>query len=99
VAAAQVFPLLSEIEIVLPAPESHVTAATRRSPAVVVMALADREEASPLLEPLAAWTNEIVAAPCDCRGRHQTAVNKNIANNRVTIQNRVDNIFLLNKLI
>jgi hypothetical protein len=49
------------MEIVLPAPESHVTAATRRSPAVVVMALADREEASPLLEPLAAWTNEIVA--------------------------------------
>ena len=60
VAAAQAFPLLSETDTVLPALVSHVTAATRRSPAVVVMALADAEEANPSLEPEAAWRNEIV---------------------------------------
>jgi hypothetical protein len=61
VAATQAFALLSEMDAVLPAPASHVTAATRRSPAVVVMALADKEEACPSLVPVAAWRNEIVA--------------------------------------
>ena len=60
VAAVQAFALLSEMDAVT-APASHVTAATRRSPVVVVMALAEREETCPSLEPVAAWRNEIVA--------------------------------------
>jgi hypothetical protein len=60
--------------IVLPALESHVTAATSRSPDVVVTAFAESEETRPSDEPLVAWRKETAAGAG--RGKNDTQANK-----------------------